>query len=57
MSRSQRELVTSARKYAPGPVLMEVRLTACLVEVSEYCSWSGSIRSSTATPANGLSVR
>lgn len=57
MSRSQRELVTSARKYAPGPVLMEVRLTACLVEVSEYCSWPGSIRSSTATPANGLSVR
>ncbi|MFJ3623345.1 ATP-binding protein [Streptomyces iakyrus] len=27
------ELVTDARKYAPGPVLMELRLTARLVEV------------------------
>jgi anti-sigma regulatory factor (Ser/Thr protein kinase) len=27
------ELVTNARKYAPGPVLMELRLTACAVEV------------------------
>ncbi|MFE6821413.1 ATP-binding protein [Streptomyces sp. NPDC057690] len=27
------ELVTNARKYAPGPVLMELRLTAHAVEV------------------------
>lgn len=27
------ELVTNARKYAPGPVLMELRLTARAVEV------------------------
>ncbi|MFF7771811.1 ATP-binding protein [Streptomyces massasporeus] len=27
------ELVTNARKYAPGPVLMELRLTASVVDV------------------------
>ncbi|MEV5439547.1 ATP-binding protein [Streptomyces sp. NPDC052682] len=27
------ELVTNARKYAPGPVLMELRITPCHVEI------------------------
>ncbi|MFE5371161.1 ATP-binding protein [Streptomyces mirabilis] len=27
------ELVTNALKYAPGPVLMELRITACAVDV------------------------
>ncbi|MET9800434.1 ATP-binding protein [Streptomyces sp. NPDC006368] len=27
------ELVTNARKYAPGPILMELRITAGVVEV------------------------
>jgi anti-sigma regulatory factor (Ser/Thr protein kinase) len=30
------ELVTNARKYAPGPVLMELRIVADLVEVSVW---------------------
>ncbi|MFD3844153.1 ATP-binding protein [Streptomyces sp. NPDC058642] len=27
------ELVTNARKYAPGPVLLELRISACAVDV------------------------
>ncbi|CAL9656781.1 ATP-binding protein [Streptomyces levis] len=32
------ELVTNARKYAPGPVLMELRLTARAVEIAIWDS-------------------
>ncbi|MFE9680480.1 ATP-binding protein [Streptomyces sp. NPDC006285] len=32
------ELVTNARKYAPGPVLMELRVTAASVDVTVWDS-------------------
>ena len=43
------ELVTNARKYAPGPVLMELRLTADCVDVAV---WDNDPTVPTARPAD-----
>jgi anti-sigma regulatory factor (Ser/Thr protein kinase) len=43
------ELVTNARKYAPGPVLMELRLTADSVDVAV---WDNDPTVPTARPAD-----